>query len=107
MSLAYVWGVKKMILLGFDMQRTNGKSHWHGDHPKGLGNGSRYSGWLVAMGKLAKGLSDKGVEVVNCSRQSALQCFRRSTIDKELPDERIPVVSEDLERVEHADRVQP
>jgi hypothetical protein len=87
MSLAYIFGVKKMLLLGFDFQRTNGKSHWHGDHPRGLGNGGRYSGWVIAMDKLAKDLAAKGVEVVNCSRHTALKCFKRSTIEKELPDE--------------------
>jgi hypothetical protein len=93
-SLAYIFGVKKILLLGFDMQRTNGKSHWHGDHPRGLGNGSRYQGWIIAMNKLAKDLADKGVTVINCSRQTALKCFPRSTIQKELPDEVLPASDE-------------
>jgi hypothetical protein len=95
LSLAYVFGAKRVLLLGFDFQRTGGKSHWHGDHPRGLGNGGRYSGWIIAMGKLAKDLKAKGVDVVNCSRATALTCFRRSTIQQELPDE---TVSLDHER---------
>ncbi|HDY5476679.1 TPA: hypothetical protein RQ695_006640, partial [Pseudomonas aeruginosa] len=35
-SLAIARGAKRIILLGYDMQKTNGQSHWHGDHPKGL-----------------------------------------------------------------------
>jgi hypothetical protein len=84
-SLAYVWGVKKINLLGYDMQRTNGKTHWHGDHPRGLGNSSRYSDWIPPMNKIAKDLEQRGVDVVNCSRSTALRCFRQSTIEKELP----------------------
>ena len=54
-------------------------------------NVSRYQGWVIAMNKLAKDLADKGVTVINCSRQTALKCFPRSTIQKELPDEVIPL----------------
>ena len=37
-SLAYMFGAARIYLLGYDCQRTGGKAHWHGDHPKGLGN---------------------------------------------------------------------
>jgi hypothetical protein len=86
-SLAYLFGAKRILLLGFDFQRTGGKSHWHGDHPRGLGNGGRFPIWATAMATLARDLEGAGVEVVNCSRQTALRCFRRSTIQEELCDQ--------------------
>lgn len=79
-QLAYLWGATKIILLGYDMQKTGGKAHWHGDHPKGLGNCGNFSKWILAMNDLAKDLKVEGVEVVNCSRQTALKCFRRAEL---------------------------
>jgi len=32
-NLAYHLGAREIILLGYDMQPTGGKSHWFGDHP--------------------------------------------------------------------------
>ena len=80
-NLAYHLGAKEIYLLGFDMQRTNGLSHFHGDHPKGWANGGDYSDWIKRIGELASDLRNEGVKVVNCSRQTALECFERSTIE--------------------------
>jgi len=76
-NLAYLWGANRIILLGYDMQRTGGKSHFFGDHPPGLNVGSDYSDWCRKFDKLADDLKAKGVEVINCSRDTALQCFPR------------------------------
>lgn len=81
-NLAYHFGAKEIYLLGFDMQRTNGLSHWHGDHPKGWANGGDYRDWINRMNELAIDLRREGVKVVNCSRETALECFDRSTIDE-------------------------
>lgn len=67
----------RIILLGFDMQRTGGRSHCHGDHVKGLPNGSNFRLWMDHFRVLARDLQSTGVEVVNCSRETAMQCFPR------------------------------
>ena len=85
-GLAALWGASRILLLGFDFQRTNGKTHWHGDHPRTLGNGGRYPMWIKAMDALAKDARTAGIDIANCSRKSALKCFRISTIDTELSD---------------------
>ena len=41
-SLAIARGAKRIILLGYDMQKTGGMSHWHGDHPEGWVAQGRY-----------------------------------------------------------------
>ena len=74
-SLAAHWGAKRIILIGYDCQKTGGKSHWHGDHPKGLGNAGTIATWPGQFAKMAKEL--KGPEIINCSRETALTMFER------------------------------
>lgn len=84
-NLAYLWGAKKIILLGFTMREIDGRKHWHDDHPKPLVQQILPDEWRHKMKPLAADLEKVGVEVVNCDPLSALTCFRMSTIEKELP----------------------
>jgi hypothetical protein len=83
-GLAYLWGAKRIRLLGFDMMRSGGKTHWHGDHPKQLGNGGRFHDWCKQMAPLAADAKEAGVEIINCSRKTALTCFPRLSIQEAL-----------------------
>lgn len=83
-SLAYLFGASRILLLGFDFQRSGGRSHWHGDHPKGLGNGGNFAGWIVAMNLLARDLARAGVVVVNATRKTSLTCFTRQPLEEVL-----------------------
>lgn len=78
-NLAYHHGAKLILLLGFDMQFTNGKTHWFGDHPEGLKN-PKPDQWIPAFNRLARDCEYEGVKVLNCSRATALECFERSDI---------------------------
>lgn len=84
LGLAALWGASRIVLLGYDMQKSGGKSHWHGDHPKGLGNGGNLARWAGAMGGLARDLAHSGIEVINCSRMTALKCFPRQSLAQAL-----------------------
>lgn len=84
LNLAYHFGAARVLLLGFDMQKTGGKTHWFGDHPGKLNVPSPYNEFVKRFDAIAADLEQDGVEVVNCSRETALRCFRRSTIDQEL-----------------------
>lgn len=77
-NLAYLLGATRIILLGYDMGAT-GNSHWFGSHPKGLRNGN-YSNYVASFNRLADDLKREGVEVVNCTRQTALTQFKRAEI---------------------------
>lgn len=79
-NLAYLWGAARIVLLGYDMKRTGGKSHWFGDHPKGLSGNSPYTKWVENFDRLAADLRDEGVRVVNATRETALTCFDRLPI---------------------------
>lgn len=74
----------RMVLLGFDMQRTRGKSHCHGNHIGGLPNGSNFLLWMDRFRPLARDLKSRGVEVLNCTRETAMRCFPRATLAEAL-----------------------
>lgn len=80
-GMAVLQGARRVVLLGYDMQRTGGRSHWHGDHPGGLRNNSPFASWLKRFGDLADDLASEGVDVINATRETALQCFRRANLE--------------------------
>ncbi|QEY18911.1 hypothetical protein D0C16_05475 [Cellvibrio sp. KY-GH-1] len=80
--MAAYLGVKRVIMLGYDMQHTGGKTHWHGDHPKGLANAGKVNKWPVQFDYLKNNLGD--VEIINASSVSALTCFKRVSLDEAL-----------------------
>lgn len=86
LNLAYHFGARRVLLLGFDMQITEGKSHFFGDYPRetGLQVPSPYSDFVDRFGPLADDLAAQGVEVINCSPSTALECFKRGSVFKEL-----------------------
>lgn len=72
-------GAARVILLGFDCGHTGGKSHWHGDHPSGLGNAGMTSQWLDKFKQLADDF--KHIEIINASRETAITCFPRARLE--------------------------
>lgn len=80
-NLAYLFGATRIVLLGYDMGKTGGRNHWFGNHPKGLNDGS-YENYVEHFTRLASDLSGEGVEVINCSRETNLHQFKRSTVDQ-------------------------
>lgn len=84
-GLAYLAGVKRILLLGFDMQASaEGKKHWHDDHPKPMVQFQAFSEWIFRFDKLASDLREAGVDVINCSRRTALTAFPRGDLLEEL-----------------------
>lgn len=79
-SLAAHMGAQRIVMLGFDCQHTGGKTHWHGSHPKGLGDAGSVDKWCKSFADLAKDLRGR-VEVVNASRATALDCFERVNLE--------------------------
>lgn len=77
-GLAVHLGAARVILLGYDMQG----GHWFGAHP----NGSKppFVLCLQRFETLIAPLAALGVEVVNCSRESALTCFPRRSLEEAL-----------------------
>lgn len=84
-SLAIAAGARRIVLLGYDCQRTGGQTHWHGDHPKSLTNAKSLPNWPQIFAKVAKFAKGKA-EIVNCSRATALNCWPRIELADALED---------------------
>ncbi|MBV2180773.1 MAG: hypothetical protein KUL86_06000 [Castellaniella sp.] len=65
----------RVILLGYDMQHTGGKRHWHEDHPGQMENADAVADWPGRFVGLSARFAH--VDFVNCTRETALTCFRR------------------------------
>lgn len=74
-SLAISAGSRRVILLGYDAQLTDGRSHHHGDHPAGLQNCDSVRVWPGRFARVAAFAKRHGAEVINASRATALDCF--------------------------------
>lgn len=70
--LAASWGAKRVIILGYDMQRTGGKEHHFGKHRGRLHNGASFSLWIAKFKPLVTSLKAHGVELLNVTRTTAL-----------------------------------
>lgn len=85
-NLAYLFGSRHILLTGFDMKKgPKGESHWHGDHPKNMVQGQVFDQWIHKAATLAKDLKHHGCEVINCTVDTALTCWPRSTLKAALP----------------------
>ena len=85
-NLAVHLGVKRILLLGYDMK----PGHWFGDHPKPT-SPSVYAGTMLPkFPTLIEPLERRGVEVINCTPGSALDVFPRSSLDACLQSDPAP-----------------
>lgn len=77
---AHWLGATSIILLGFDCSIANG-SHWHGDHIC-LDNptASNVKRWHSEFARVEQQLCGS-VNIINSSRQTALNCFRRLPLE--------------------------
>jgi hypothetical protein len=81
-NLAILFGARRIILVGFDMQERDGQRHFFGPHPKPLRNGATYRSWVPMFRNAARHLED--VEIVNATPGSALDCWPVMTIEDAL-----------------------
>lgn len=105
LNIAMHFGLSKLILLGHDMKFAkdyNGRArkegstprHYFGEYPKQLQHWPSVQvgktkpgvldGLIQAYNKMPPDLEKAGMEVVNCTPESALPTFRMSTLEKEL-----------------------
>lgn len=86
MNLAIQLGAKRLVLIGYDMKLgPNGEEHWFGQHkdlegravPTTAGCVSR---WPANFATMVPQLEALGVEVVNASPETAIDCFPRADL---------------------------
>ena len=76
-NLAVHLGVRRMLLLGVDMGHSpHSAKYFYGDRPRGQ-RPSPFHAFMLKFQTIAGPLQDLGIEVINCSRQTALACFPR------------------------------
>lgn len=74
-NLAVQFGAKRLLLVGFDM-KINGQAHWHKDY-RGVAKPdvARIETWRAALDACAPQFTALGVEVINCTKDSALRMY--------------------------------
>jgi hypothetical protein len=82
-GLAVHLGAARILLLGYDLSPApDGRTHWHGDHPDR--QPSPYGAMIEAFPSLVEPLAALNIEVVNCSRRTALGVFPRAPLEDEI-----------------------
>lgn len=85
LGLALLFGASEIVLLGYDMQLTNGRSHWHGDHTATYNGGNRLGNpeakkmkqWHAAFEQIPDAVRAR---VINATRHTALNCFAQAPL---------------------------
>lgn len=84
-NLAVHLGAKRIVLLGYDCQPTNGKDHYFGSHKHGsIGRQLPFGLFLAYFPSMVPALKKIGVEVVNATRETALEVFPRVSLKEAL-----------------------
>ena len=95
-NIAYLYGCTRLLLVGWDM-RYNGKTgvrsfesrHYLGEYPDCMVHWPIYTGddgellaLIKEMGTIKP--ADYGIEIINCTKNSALKCFPMGDLDAEI-----------------------
>jgi hypothetical protein len=81
LNIAALRGATRIILIGYDCSAT-GKKHWHPDHEGTMNKRHNYADWLKYYRRAAPLIEQLGIEVINCTPGSAIDCFERDTIGR-------------------------
>ena len=76
-NLAIHLGAKFIMLLGYDMDYTDG-THWHEGYPTRSGKIKKMLPWFDSM---KHDLEYLGVQVFNCNKESKIETFSKVNID--------------------------
>lgn len=85
LNLAVQFKCRKVVLVGYDMTLSNGL-HWHGKHPGNMNNPSpgNVERWRRAVDNAWRVIQPLGIQVINCSKVSALTSYPKMELDKAL-----------------------
>lgn len=81
LGLAYQFGAARIVLLGYDMQDKDGSAHWHGQHDESIRKDFNFPMWLQRFSEASLDLRKYGVQVINCTRSTALHCFPKARLE--------------------------
>jgi hypothetical protein len=79
-NIAYLLGIKTMILVGFNMMIVDKQSHFFGDHPQGLSRNNSYHSFASQFTKI--NYKAAGVSVINTAHPTKLDHFPKLPLDE-------------------------
>lgn len=74
-NLAFHFGAKRVVLIGFDMRVRDEQHNWHNNHPHTPRKGIYDELFLPQFTKIARDAKQLGLEIVNATPNSALTVF--------------------------------
>ncbi len=78
-------GFSRIVLVGVDCKASvDGKKHWFGEHPKEFRSPQPFDTWIQDWESIAHGAVERGIQIVNCTADTAVTCFRTSDLRTEL-----------------------
>lgn len=89
LNIAVLLGLKRLVLTGYDMKwGPGGRPRWKGGHGPGIEqcDDGKFAGWRRRMATTVPPLQCARVEVVNCTRDTALECFPIRPLDSVLAE---------------------
>lgn len=87
LNMAVHYGASRIVLVGYDMGHRKGQpQHFFGPHPGAMSQTSPYPMFCEMYESAVAPLKQLGVEVINCSRSTALTCFPRRPL-ADVPNE--------------------
>lgn len=82
LNFAYVLGFQKIFLYGFDMGFEGPQKHWYPDYEWAAKGNHMYPAFSRQFDGIADTLKAKGIQVINVSPTSKLECFERISYDQ-------------------------
>ena len=79
-NLAYHLGVKRIILIGFDMKPGKNSVHYFGNHPSPTKPTIFKQSFLKYWPTIAEELKKEDIKVINCTIDSDLNCFTKENL---------------------------
>lgn len=92
LNLAIQFGAKDIILLGIDCKSKDEDhhyNHWYGRNKWSNANNpiqNNYNRWMRGFDIAKKTIDKLGVNVINCSPDSALKTFKKATLEQTLEE---------------------
>lgn len=81
LNLAYLMGIRRFLLVGYNMRMVGGKKHFFGDHPAPLNKSSPYNQFVNAFKTVQPEIKQL---IINCTPNSALDMFTFMDLEEAL-----------------------
>lgn len=81
LNLAWLYGCVTFLLVGYNMGKPHGKTHFFGDHPSPMSRGTSFPTFIQAFQTIR---GQQAQQIFNCTKESSLPCFQHSNLKEML-----------------------